>query len=404
VLPQAATAADGVLRLLLVEDNPGDARLTLELLREAAGFAFELLHAATFASALTLLQQQKFHVILLDLSLGDAHGIEALKCLHENDPLIPVVVLTGLEDETVAIAALQHGAQDYLVKGQGDGHLISRSVRYAVERKRIEVQLIEAKINAEAANHAKSQFLANMSHELRTPLNAVIGFSELMENQLRGPLDPAYRDYAHDIRESGVHLLRIINDILDLSKIEIGGITLNEQPFQILNALDACLRCVRDQAIAAGLDLTAEAAANLPELNGDERMVKQMLLNLLSNAIKFNDRGGSVHVRIGLSQDGAVFVVVRDTGIGISAEDVPKAFQPFVQIDNTLQRKYQGTGLGLPLCRSIMELHGGCLELQSEPGIGTEVTALFPPHRCGPAVTRPRQRSEAGLHAASTPA
>jgi signal transduction histidine kinase len=399
------TQAEGAaLRLLLIEDNPGDARLTRELLRDSAAFAFELVHASTFLAALDLLKQQEFDVILLDLTLGDATGIEAVQRLHIHNPLMPVVVLSGLEDESVATAALQQGAQDYLVKGQGDGFLICRSIRYAVERKRIEVQLIAAKIDAEAASRAKSQFLATMSHELRTPLNAIIGFSELMEQEFKGPLHPDYREYTRDIRDSGLHLLNIINDILDLSKIEMGGLTLNEQPFDVAGAVDASLRCVRDQAAAAGLELTVDLPPNLPPLNGDERMVKQMLLNLLSNAIKFTEKGGSVHLSTQVSPGGAMFISVRDTGIGMSAADIPRAFQPFVQIDSRLQRKYQGTGLGLPLCRSIVELHGGYLDVESTVGVGTTIAIYFPAHRSEKPSRRRRERRTPDLAAVPTAA
>ncbi|MGH7762045.1 MAG: histidine kinase dimerization/phospho-acceptor domain-containing protein, partial [Candidatus Dormibacteraceae bacterium] len=204
------------LRILLVEDNPGDARLTAELLREAAVLDFELVNAITFAECLQKLAAESFSVVLLDLSLPDAHGVESAAHLHARHSLVPLIVLTGLDDAKTALAALQAGAQDYLVKGQGDGHLVSRAIRYAIERKRVETQLIEAKNSAEGASRAKSEFLANMSHELRTPLNAIIGFSEILKQEALGPLGhDSYRNYVSDIHDSGIHLLRIINDILD---------------------------------------------------------------------------------------------------------------------------------------------------------------------------------------------
>jgi signal transduction histidine kinase len=381
VLDNADMASTGVLRILLIEDNPGDARLTTELLREAGVLTFECVCADSLESGLALLLDQEFQIVLADMSLGDASGVEIVKQLHERHPTLPMIVLSGLEDETVAMNALHEGAQDYLVKGQGDGHLISRAIRYAMERKRVEAQLVEAKNSAESASRAKSEFLANMSHELRTPLNAIIGFSEILQQEGLGPLGHAsYRDYVRDVHESGVHLLKIINDILDLSKIEVGRLTLDEVPIDVRDTVESCLRIVRERAANAGLDLTVDFFPDLPTLNADERMIKQVLLNLLSNAIKFTPKG-AVRVTAGVAPDDGVYISVVDTGIGIAAEDIEKALLPFVQIDSTLQRKYDGTGLGLPLARSMTEHHGGSFEIKSNVGEGTSITVRFPPER-----------------------
>ena len=381
------SGAPGAFHILLVEDNPGDARLTQELLRETNTVAFETVHVVSLDAALKALDQRDFDIVLLDLSLGDASGIDIVKRMHEHCPTVPLIVLSGLEDETTAMLALQEGAQDYLVKGQGDGHLIGRAIRYAVERKRVESQLVEAKNSAESASRAKSEFLANMSHELRTPLNAIIGFSEILKQEPLGPLGHAsYREYVRDVHESGVHLLKIINDILDLSKIEVGKLSLNEMPIDLRDAVESCMRIVRERAATAGLDLTADLSAQLPILNADERMVKQVLLNLLSNAIKFTAAGGSVRVSAGINADCGMFIRIADSGIGIAPADIEMALQPFVQIDSTLQRKYQGTGLGLPLARSMVEMHGGRFIIESTVGAGTTITVHFPPERSlGPA-------------------
>jgi signal transduction histidine kinase len=375
-------SATRTLHILLIEDNPGDARLTQLLLEEASDFSFDLVHVTSFEQGMAALAGGGFDIALVDLSLGDSHGLETVRRMHQRVPLMPMIVLSGLEDETMAMATLQEGAQDYLVKGQGDGNLIKRSIRYAMERKRVEAQLIETKNSAEAASRAKTDFLANMSHELRTPLNAIIGFSEILKQEPLGPLGhPSYRDYVRDVYESGVHLLRIINDILDLSKIEVGKLTLSETPVDPREAIESCMRIVRERADNGGIALIAEVAPDLPTLNADERMVKQVLLNLLSNAIKFTPSGGSVRIVARTDDEDGLVIEVADTGIGIAATDIERALQPFEQIDSSLHRKYQGTGLGLPLARSMCELHGGRFVIESAVGKGTTVTVRFPPER-----------------------
>ena len=242
--------------------------------------------------------------------------------------------------------------------------------------------LARARDEAEAANRTKSEFLANMSHELRTPLNAIIGFSEVMMGELFGPLGSSrYHDYAKDVYDSGKHLLELINDILDLSKVEANRLELRETMVDIGGVVAACLRLVRERAQIAGLVLVAPDAGTMPRVSADEIKLKQIVLNLLSNAIKFTPAGGRVTVDVGRDTGGGVYVRVTDTGIGMRPEDIPVALQPFRQIDSALSRKHAGTGLGLPLAKALTELHGGRLEIESRPGNGTAVTLHLPPER-----------------------
>ncbi len=247
--------------------------------------------------------------------------------------------------------------------------------------------LRDALDRAAASNRAKSQFLATMSHELRTPLNAVIGFSELLELELHGALgDRRYRDYATSIRDSGAHLLALINDVLDFAKIDAGRLTLADDEVDIPELFAASLRIVQGAAADAGLELRVDRpSADLPRLRADERRVKQIVLNLLSNAIKFTPSPGTVTIAA-RRRGPDLIMTVSDTGIGIAPADFDKALEPFGQIDNRLARAYEGTGLGLPLCKQLVELHGGSLSLDSELGRGTTVTAIFPAERqmpCG---------------------
>ena len=248
-------------------------------------------------------------------------------------------------------------------------------------RKRVEAKLRQAKEEAELASRSKTEFLANISHELRTPLNAIIGFAEILSSQIFGPLgDQRYVHYAADIHDSGQHLLNLINDVLDVSKIEFGKLELNEESVDIAAVLEACMRLMRDRAESAGLELRIELPEELPLLQGDARRLKQILLNLMSNAVKFTPAGGEVVVRAALVADGLT-IAVADTGIGIAATDLDTALRPFGQIDSRMARKYQGSGLGLPLTKSMIELHGGRLTLESEAGRGTVATVWLPAAR-----------------------
>jgi signal transduction histidine kinase len=245
-----------------------------------------------------------------------------------------------------------------------------------------EQALRAAKDQAETASRSKSEFLANMSHELRTPLNAVIGFSEIMQMEIFGALGSAqYRDYARDIKESGMHLLSLINTILDLSKIEAGKFELHTEAVDLPAAIDSCLRLVKDRATAARLRLVTELPASLPELQADERAVKQILINLLSNAVKFTPPGGTVTVATRVAAGGDILISVTDTGIGIAEKDMATAMAAFGQVDGTLTRKHAGTGLGLPLVKQLAELHGGGIEMSSQLGVGTCVTVRLPQPR-----------------------
>ena len=250
------------------------------------------------------------------------------------------------------------------------------------EQRRVHDAVISAKEQAEIANRAKSEFLANMSHELRTPLNAILGFSEIIkQGDLISVCAGKIPEYAGDIHASALHLLSLINDILDMSKIESGTGELEDDTIELGDVIRFSLMMVEGRATENGIVLQRDIAADLPPLRADLRKLKQVLVNLLSNGIKFTNSGGTVTLRVHCdAATGHVFEII-DTGIGIAAEDIPKALAPFQQIDSQLNRKYQGTGLGLPLSKAIVERHGGILELRSEVGVGTTVTARFPAER-----------------------
>lgn len=265
------------------------------------------------------------------------------------------------------------------------------SLRDITQTKEAERALVTARDAAEMANRVKSEFLANMSHELRTPLNAVIGFSEIMEQELLGPIGtPRYKTYVRDIQVSAHHLLDIINDILDISRVEAGTMGLFETSFNPGIIARSSLRLLEARATKnkckLKLDLPEET---LPNVLGDERRLKQVLLNLLSNAVKFTGEGGVVSLRLRLVEGEGMLFEVADTGIGMSQEDIKKALTPFVQIDSGMNRRQEGTGLGLPLAKNMIEMHGSQLIVESQPGKGTRVAFVLPLWRISPPQTPP---------------
>jgi signal transduction histidine kinase len=587
-------SSETTIRILLVEDNPGDVRLLQESLGEGDGAGFELEVVDRLSTGLERLAKGGIDLVLLDLGLPDCQGLDTLTRVHAAAPEVPNVILTALDDEAVAVQAVQRGAQDYLVKGQIESRLLTRAIRYAIERKRAEetlqalyraslhiqeplglreridrllqtardilhldrlvvllsdpegrwlkavaslgteeplesirvpigpeggglakayltkgaifwdgsgpvpadlrlrppydqiaslrskafaniplvvqgraigvlgvdskrsrrplhpemhhllqlfaaqaalaiehgrlyeerrmaaiqleatveartrelqaanIQLQEAMRQAQAASRHKSAFLANMSHELRTPLNAILGFSELLAQQTYGPLTQKQARYVDNIHTSGQHLLALINDLLDLSKVEAGKLELHPQSFHLREALEAALHTIRLQAEAKGQLLHLQVADDLSTITADPLRVRQALYNLLSNAVKFTPAGGSITVTakmVSSSEFGVsssqpetrnpkpetasasefVEIAVADSGIGIKAEDLQKLFQLFTQLEHTFTKQAQGTGLGLALTRRLVELHGGTIWAESAgEGRGSTFTIWLP--------------------------
>ena len=235
---------------------------------------------------------------------------------------------------------------------------------------------------AEAANQAKSEFLASMSHDLRTPLNAIMGFAEIMEAKIFGPLgDPHYEEYAKDIHDGGSLLVSLIDDILDISKIEAGKYELDEETLDVSLLIQSSVKMITTLAEAGKLHLTPDTEPNLPVLRGDKKAITQILNNLLSNAVKFTPADGKVTVSAKLDGDGSINVLAADTGEGMSSQSITKALNPFEQADSVHAKRHEGTGLGLYLCQKLIGLHDGDIKLQSKVGKGTTVTMRFPPER-----------------------
>ncbi len=259
----------------------------------------------------------------------------------------------------------------------GIGAFLVHQLRW---REAAQAELLRAREIAEHASRAKSDFLANMSHELRTPLNAIIGFSEVINTGMFGPLSVRYREYGGYVLNSGVHLLALINEILDLSKLEAGKLELQDQDVDLSFVVRDALRLVEAQAEKSKIQLSEAMKGDIPLIRGDERRLRQILINLLANAVKFTPEGGRVRISI-FRREAELAIEVSDTGIGMASEQIPKALEPFGQIESKVSGKYEGTGLGLPLAKRLIELHGGTLTIESKPNVGTRVTVTVPPER-----------------------
>ncbi|GBF27968.1 non-motile and phage-resistance protein [bacterium MnTg02] len=249
----------------------------------------------------------------------------------------------------------------------------------ALLRHRTEIAERARRVEAEQADKIKSSFLANMSHELRTPLNAIIGFSKFLEEIDRHPVEKeTIREYASYIHETAGHLLAIINDVLQISKLQSSAPVLDGQEVLVSEVLNACLTLVRVAADEAGVELLPRIRPDIPMVSGDPVKLKQVFSNILSNAVKFTPRGGTVHLKADLNNDGCLLISIRDTGSGMTADEIAIALTPFGQVQCDRNRGYEGTGLGLPIAKALVELHDGKLEIRSEKGVGTEISVTLP--------------------------
>jgi len=359
--------SDKPIKILLVEDNLEYAHLIRAMVSGVGGTGFELTHVERLSDALEHLSKGGWGVALLDLLLPDSRGLDTVVKVQAQAPNVPIVVLTGLDDEALAIKAMQEGAQDYLVKGQVDGNLLRRSIRYAIERKRAEEERREL-------DRMKSEFIANISHELRTPLHSIRGFTRLLlQDKVTEP--EVQREFLTIVDDQSENLEKLIDNLLDASRIESGRFKVQKHRLLIKDLISEVVGSFYTIASEKGITINADITEALPEVEADGERLKQVLNNLLSNAVKFSNGSSSVTVT-GEAKDDELIVRVIDQGIGIPEEVRQHLFERFYRAKDTA--RVGGTGLGLYISKQIIEAHGGRIWVESKVGEGSTFSFTLP--------------------------
>lgn len=354
-------------RVLLVEDNPADAVLVAELLRDHSPGEFTLSVCTSLHDAHGCLDRTSPDCVLLDLSLSDAQGLDGVESIRDRHRTIPLVVLTGNPDGVLALRAVHRGAQDYLVKNAADAGQIARAIRYAVERKRAEIEIEEA----------KDRFFASVSHDLRTPLACIIGYLEVVRDESVSLLGPELMSFLEIAAENAERLLRRVNDVLFMAGVRAGGADLQCAEIELSRVAQTAVDAIRPFAEAKGIVLIVQCDP-MPPVWADANRLEQVLDNLLSNAIKYTPGNGEVSVHVS-SVAGAATVAVSDTGIGIGIDDREHVFEFFFRAPAVREAAVSGVGLGLSIVKTIVDAHGGTVNVDSTPGAGTCFTIVLPP-------------------------
>lgn len=405
------------LRVLVVDDDEVD-RMAVRRALTKASLRMELFEAINYSEAIILLRDNPFDCVFLDYQLPDKDGLTLIREARQIGIVVPLVVLTGQGDEQIAVELMKAGATDYLSKSRVTPERLEQVLRSAIRVYRAEMQVAIANQQLRESNELlkrqnqelelqrqqiqlqnlklieasqlKSQFLATMSHELRTPLNAIIGFSQLLIRRNKGSLSSQQVDMVERILNNGKHLLELLNDILDLSKIEAGRLELKPEPLNLIRIVNTTVEELRSLAEEKHLSLQLQIDLQNPQIFNDSNRLRQILSNLLSNAIKFTEKGG-VCIEINELKPEWITITVRDTGIGIAQEKIKQIFEPFRQVDQTTTRKHAGTGLGLAITDSLVQMMQGKISVESYLGEGSVFQVEFPRYLSSPVQQKPEK-------------
>lgn len=350
------------IKILVIEDNLADAQLIEEMILLKEKTQWKLQHAATFKDGLRIFNENHFDIILLDLFLPDSHGLETLAQLHAHKLKIPIIVFTGMDDEKTGIEALRQGAQDYLVKGQMNADLFIRTLQYAIERKHLDL--------------VKDELISYVNHELGNPLTIMKeGVSQVVEGVL-GDINDQQRKYLSAVLSNIERLQRITEDLLDTTKIEFGKLLLEKTTFDIVVLARETLEIIRKPAEQKHMELRAQFSSNSIMVYADKNRIAQILINLLNNALKYTSQG---HIELSIKENhNHIECKVSDTGHGIADSDVPKVFKKFTRFTQKDGEKTKGTGIGLYICKELVEMHGGKIWVETKLDVGTQFIFTIP--------------------------
>ena len=365
------------LQVLVVEDNAGDARLLREMFSKERPGSFEFTHLMRMSEALIHLAKGGVDIVLLDMGLPDGHGLDTVRRAHAASPGVPLIVLTGLDDEVLAAEAMKEGAQDYLIKGQIENRALPRALRHAIERHRMQT---EADLVRTHQMKFKDEFLSHVSHELRSPLTAIYQFVTILQDRLAGELNLEQHEYLEIILRNVKQLQSMINDLLEVTRVQAGKLTIELQCTSVSDAITYAVNTLQGAATAKGITLTSDVDCGLPSVSADPTRIRQILIILVDNAIKFTPTGGAakVQTRAFEKDPGFLLVEVSDTGCGIHPEMTERIFENLYQITDPGQAGRKGLGLGLYISKELVTRQGGKIWVSSEPQKGSRFFFTVP--------------------------
>ncbi len=369
--------SSNALQILLVEDNAGDARLLREMFNKEKADSFELTHFLRMSEALAHLATNAVDIILLDLGLPDGHGLDTVRRAHAVAPDVPVIVLTGLDDENLAAEAMKEGAQDYLIKGQIESRALPRALRHAIERQRMHT---EADVLRTDQMQFKDEFLSHVSHELRSPLNAIYQFVTILLDRLAGELRPLQDEYLGIVLRNVKQLQAMIDDLLEVTRMQAGKMTIELQSIAVADAIDYTVNTLQGAAAAKSITLSSELEEHLPKVCADPMRLRQILLILVDNAIKFTPANGTVRVRARMREefDNLLVLEVSDSGSGIEPAMTERIFERLFQASDPALAGRKGLGLGLYICKELVTRQGGEIWASSATGQGAVFSVTLP--------------------------